>query len=236
MEILFVRHAESTENVAHDNGIKYDPLNVHITKHGEKQATVTGKYLKTFGKFDAIYCSPFDRCIETCDIIVKQLKYGGKIIYDDRLRENNWGIVDGMSKDDRKNYLKSDKKLIVLSDLCSKEKNTFKLLKLFESFIIEQNKHTASTRTINECIDDINSFLNMIKKQKFKRILVVTHGGIFDCIKSIVTNTSIFNMQLNICLESQPKMVERSNCMIMGLTYSNKTYELVIPPNNLHLV
>jgi len=44
-------------------------------------------------KIDFIYCSPLHRTKQTCEIINKEVKK--KIVYDDRLKETNFGIFNG---------------------------------------------------------------------------------------------------------------------------------------------
>ena len=64
IKIIFIRHGESTENIATLQGVAYDKDSIILTKLGEDQATKTGEYLsKTFGKFDMIYSSPVRRCV-----------------------------------------------------------------------------------------------------------------------------------------------------------------------------
>ena len=59
MEIIFVRHGESTQNEAYKNNEEYDVNNIVLTKLGTKQANKTGKYLNIYGKYDAIFSSLF---------------------------------------------------------------------------------------------------------------------------------------------------------------------------------
>ena len=55
MEIIFVRHGQSTANEAGIQGTSFDPENVILTPLGIKQAKQTGLHLKIFGKFDTIF-------------------------------------------------------------------------------------------------------------------------------------------------------------------------------------
>jgi broad specificity phosphatase PhoE len=66
MEILFIRHGESTENIAMKNNKEYDTNNIVLTNKGIAQAKATAKYIKkVFGKIDCIYHSPVYRCQQT---------------------------------------------------------------------------------------------------------------------------------------------------------------------------
>ena len=80
MEIIFIRHGESTQNVAIKNNQEYDRENIKLTELGQHQAIQTGKFLKKhFGKIDAIIHSSIFRCQETAELIAKQLKFTKKL-------------------------------------------------------------------------------------------------------------------------------------------------------------
>jgi broad specificity phosphatase PhoE len=90
IKIIFIRHGESTENIADKTGKIYDPNNIILTTKGEEQAKKTGEYLsKIFGNnFDHIISSPAKRCVQTANIIIKQINFNkSKIIIDDLIME-----------------------------------------------------------------------------------------------------------------------------------------------------
>ena len=70
MEIIFVRHGESFQNISN---LAESDDDDKLTDNGMRQAEITGKYLnKIYGKFDIIYSSPKNRCISTANIIKKE--------------------------------------------------------------------------------------------------------------------------------------------------------------------
>lgn len=100
MEIIFVRHGQSVQNLSSQNNEKYDPLNISLTKLGEEQVEITGDFLKKFGKYDAIFSSPLLRAVQTSNIIKNKLGYKDEIIIDKRLEEHNLGITEGLNNDE----------------------------------------------------------------------------------------------------------------------------------------
>jgi broad specificity phosphatase PhoE len=63
INIIFVRHGQSTQNLALELDQEYDRDNIVLTRLGIKQAEKTGKYInEIYGKIDMIYLSPIKRC------------------------------------------------------------------------------------------------------------------------------------------------------------------------------
>ena len=99
-KVYFVRHGQTQSNA---NGVIHGATDIPLNDVGRVQAAETGKRLRDI-KFDAVYASPLSRARETCEIILKHNKFGGKIKFDDRLKERNFGILEGIElKDPRFN-------------------------------------------------------------------------------------------------------------------------------------
>ena len=96
-------------------------------------------------KIEVIYTSDLGRCVQTAEIINKRLKI--KLVKTKKLRERDYGSLNGKPN-------KEIRKVLDLSNLDEKapEGESFNQLK---------------KRVIN--------FLKLLNKEKFKRILVVTH-------------------------------------------------------------
>jgi broad specificity phosphatase PhoE len=158
--VLF-RHGESEANIS-------DILSFEIGKNGDK-LTLDGKkkveenskdIFKTFSdgknnngeKIDIIISSPFNRTKETSKIIKKELNFDGEIIFDDRLRETNFG-----------------------------EENNGKSNNIFREKILENNfDYKIKLGKDGESYFDINKrvqeFLYEIdKKYDGKNILIISH-------------------------------------------------------------
>ena len=156
-KFLFVRHGESENNVA--GILNSDPVNnSHLTALGREEAEATGHKLKQ--KIDVIFCSPFHRARETADIIAGVIGYPkDEILFDDRLREQGFGELDGHPGgeytklfDDRKEYFTNPKKGI---------------------------------ETRQQVKDRVGGFLReMAATHKGKTVLIVSHSGPIWMMKS----------------------------------------------------
>jgi broad specificity phosphatase PhoE len=89
-KITWIRHAQSTWNA---EGIWQGHTNVPLSELGESQARALRQRLKD-RPFDLIYSSDLERCQRTCRLALP----GAKMIVDKRLREINFGIYEGKSK------------------------------------------------------------------------------------------------------------------------------------------
>jgi broad specificity phosphatase PhoE len=244
MQIIFVRHGQSTQNVAVESGQQYDKDNIRLTERGEKQAEKTGIFLKeTFGTFDKIYCSPLRRCVQTCDLICKQLNYDKDIIVKNGLRET-WtdGKTEGMSKEERTKFIENNEELKEIQKIIDKETNLFEKVKLLQKgFDIWSSYNGGYSR--REAQIFLKKFLKKLKKLDCKKILVVSHGGIIEMLSKMIANISIYNddifinllKQSSFYLENPEPVIETANCHIFGLLLENGKYEIVIPQNNMHL-
>jgi len=242
MKIFFVRHAVTQINI--DN-TAYINNNHQITKHGKLQALETGKYLKTFGKFDLIISSHRLRTIMTAEIIAKELNYKKEIIFDKLIAEE----ISKLCKDNPDCLISFEKIIEIIKNNATKSQtdqyNKYKkLIELskdpFEIFKLKEKQIDLLTEIKGNTSKEIlkkkaKKFLNKLKSYNYNNILVVTHGGVINTIQSIITNTNT-----NIVYESNKdiKYYGNYNCCIMGMLFEKniKKFTLVIPSNILHLV
>jgi broad specificity phosphatase PhoE len=105
--LVIVRHAESDRNVWKEiatakgelvYGGKVRDMDVELTDSGKKQATATGLHLGAEFNFDRVFASPFIRTMQTAQIMAAQFPYQVDITEDERLREIDFGIFDGLTK------------------------------------------------------------------------------------------------------------------------------------------
>jgi len=88
--IYFVRHGETDADKQNRvNG----GIDCELNEIGIQQAQILAKELSAV-EFDAIFCSPQKRAIQTCEIISK----GRKFSIDERLKELVCGVFDGKKK------------------------------------------------------------------------------------------------------------------------------------------
>src|ERR1019366_903211 len=105
--IVIVRHGESERNVAKavaaaagaaEFGTGIRDNDVPLTKRGQEQARATGVHLGKAFKFDRVFASPYLRAWETARLMRKQFPYVVDITWEERVREIEFGILDGLTK------------------------------------------------------------------------------------------------------------------------------------------
>ena len=227
MKIYFIRHGETdyNKNLISQGQKPGIPMN----QTGKVQAKKTGKYLKNFrmtdGKFDCILSSPLLRARQTAEILADELNYQENIIYDTRLMELGKGVMAGKHKSIRYPIIK-------------KIDEKFKKKINYDPILYYQNKHVLDNKlkehydieTIQEGTERGISFINYLKKyclsNNFKKIIVVSHGGIMRCI---------FKSLFNIPIAPEGEMKTTSNCFISYIKEKNNRYKMITPPNTWHL-
>ena len=238
MEIIFIRHGESTGNIADEKGESYDTNNVVLTDNGKEQAKITGKYIASiYGPFDMIYSSPIMRCKQTAQIIASCVGYDKDIIYDNLLIESGEENhkLGGLSTEDQNDILNKYKVLLDMNQIIKDEKNLFKKAELIKLFHNECSKYLDIIPSFDQIIQNYLKFLTNLKKDK--RILVVGHRGTIEGMLSIATNISIHDMSetIKIVAKQHKDDMSYSNCCIMGLKYKDDSFRLIFPPNRVHL-
>ncbi len=155
-----VRHGEGEHNVL--DIVSNDPnLPHHLTEKGKEQARKAGEKLKK-EKIDVIYCSPFVRTRETAEMIAEEMGYPkDKIIYDDRIRELNFGDLHLKPFADFLKYEEAS-----MQDFGDKLPNG-------ESY------QDAKNRT-GDFVYDIDA------KYQGKNILIVTHGMFLEVFPAVI--------------------------------------------------
>jgi len=96
MKIFIIRHGETTSDIDNLYGGDYDD---HLTEKGVQQAEELAQKLVNYG-IQIIFSSSRIRARETSDILKCVLKVDVEVVDDIRER-NGYGILTGVSKDDR---------------------------------------------------------------------------------------------------------------------------------------
>lgn len=112
--LILVRHGQSIYNEERElinrgvlktyskNVKSIRNADVPLSLVGKKQAAETAEFLKKHYKnFDTIFASPFKRAKDTAKIISKKFPKA-KFIIEERIREKEFGIADGLTQDEIK--------------------------------------------------------------------------------------------------------------------------------------
>lgn len=143
--IYFVRHGQTDDNL---NLIFTGYCDMPLNENGIRQARLTAHKLKNV-RFDICYCSPLLRAKQTLDEILKFHK-NLKIIYDDRLKEREYGQLSGKH----------------VSECCF-------------DYWIENENDPFGMEKISDMFQRVKSFYEQIlPENKNKNILIVAHSGV----------------------------------------------------------
>ena len=96
--------------------------------------------------------------------------------------------------------------------------------------------------SLDKHIEDSKKFLDLLRQQNCKRILVVCHGGTIFTISRLITNINPNYKTVEMVLREQTTYVknpepdiEGGNCCILGVLLTGDIFQMIIPRNNLHL-
>ena len=105
--LVIVRHGQSQRNVEKERaklageatvwGGTVRDVDTPLTDLGVQQAIQTGKFLRSVAAFDVIFSSPYMRTLQTSQHIAEQLDHPSQIVIEERVREIEFGILDGLT-------------------------------------------------------------------------------------------------------------------------------------------
>ena len=153
-KIYLLRHGQTDCN---KNGLWYCPEKSHINETGKREALNMVETISTINP-QKVYCSPFQRCIDTAGIVMKELR-GSEFLIKDCLRERNFQGIDGLTEYDvLKKYKVTMEKSPITGEIDS---------------IPNIEGSLSFNRRILKCIDNLISEI-----EGDKNILLITHGGV----------------------------------------------------------
>lgn len=156
VKITIVRHGETEWNKTMQlQGFTDSPL----TKKGIRQAELLAETIKE-RTFDILITSDLYRAEHTANIINKHLNL--QLIKNSGLRERSFGIMEGMTREE------IEKKHASTYNSYIKRKATHEIPE--GESLVAFNKRVMDT------------FQQIINQHAHKKILIVAHGGILDCI------------------------------------------------------
>lgn len=165
MELIVVRHGLTGTNI---RGIINGQLDEPLAKEGKAQAQKLAKRLE-FKGIECIYSSPLKRATLTALPIAE--KIGTTINIDRRLIEVNFGSFEGKPNTEMEKELGSQAR-----EFLNRYKYDFTPFGGESSAEVEKR---------------VQLFLDDLKKQPYKLVLIVTHGGIMRWLHYICTGEKI---------------------------------------------
>jgi probable phosphoglycerate mutase len=158
--LTLVRHGETEWNV---NMRLQGMQNSKLTSLGKHQIELLADTLK-YSFFDAIISSDLKRAMQTADVINKHHKL--VIEKNENLRERNFGIFEGLTREEiQDKYSRAHKEYLERRD----------------------NYRIPQGESLNEFYNRVVNELNLVVTNNLgKRILIVSHGGILDCVMRMV--------------------------------------------------
>lgn len=164
-----VRHGETEDNKYKKFcGWRETPLN----ETGKKQAEDFGNMLKE-EKYDMIISSPLPRAKETAEIIAA--KTGTEVQFDDRLKERNFGVIEGKSWEE------------IQKDLPDVAVNNFE----------NYQPDLPEGETIEEVVERVDDFVENLNQFKGKKVLLITHTGVLRILRRQLLSESVESTRNN---------------------------------------
>lgn len=156
-QYFILRHGESLKNIKDITSCWPEKFHCPLTLKGKKQIKESAKKLKN-KKISIIFTSDLLRTKQTAEIVKKEL--GIKLVkIDKRLREINYGILNGEPVVKVRNFWDPEEKLSSIEYT----------LKRFQVAPLKGENYTDTTKRMFDFIKEIN------EKYQEKNILIVSH-------------------------------------------------------------
>ncbi|MCL4348238.1 MAG: histidine phosphatase family protein, partial [Candidatus Thermoplasmatota archaeon] len=183
--IYLVRHGETDWN---NDGRFQGHVNIPLNEKGKIQAQEAYERLKAIN-FDLIYSSDLGRAAETARIINAHREI--PIRYDQRLRERDAGKYSGLT----------------LSEIAKIKGVDLTISKYVSDDILE------GIEPLSQLISRVTEFIDHLMNSKFKRCLIIGHGGSLSIIASNLTGIPFKEMMFRNC-GIKKVIMEDSNALL----------------------
>ena len=183
-ELILIRHGETVWN---SQQRMQGHSNSDLSEEGRAQIESLGQWMKNVS-FDHIYSSDSLRARQTAEAITKYSGHTLKI--DQRLREKNLGVFEGLTTEEAK----------------ERHPEIFRLFKTADSnYVIDEGESTQ------QLLDRALEFIEEIRLlQPDQRVVLVTHGGVVRVLikhtlglsvgsptRFLIKNTGLFRLVWN---------------------------------------
>lgn len=167
MKVFIVRHGQIPSNFLR----RYPAVDEELTDLGRQQALEIREKIKDMD-FDLIICSPLKRARQTAEIINVN---NYSIIYDDRIKEQDYGDLTGRPWDDETREKRWD---------------------------YYYNGKFGTSERIRPFFDRVFNFLNDLKTKDYNNVLIVAHAGInkaFYAYFNGINDGKFFGVKIQNC-------------------------------------
>ena len=182
---------------------------------------MTGVYLKEFRSkktFDAIFCSPLKRALDTANIIRNEIDFKDDIIILDDLREHKSGKLSGTTRGERL----ADHTFDNIMKLQAEQKNIKDPIEIMKYYLkIDDEAVKLGGESHKQGLMRAENVLNHILSTKYKKIIIVTHSGTISEMLHFITKYG--------------GMESGTNCSICYIEYKDHDFEIITLPNTEHL-
>lgn len=230
INIIFIRHGESTQNKAMRDDEDYDIENIVLTKIGEEQAKMTGQYIKDVYHIDKIYSSPIKRCVQTSNHIINNMNYDGELIIKEELIEIGEINHDffSASKEEQEELINRHSDVFELQEELNNNKNQFDKLEKSEMFMDKLSMAFNIEPSYSSASVQYKNVLDELVNDTVKNIIVVCHRGTIENIEKMICGIDVYN---------QLKISNVTNCSITCIQYDkiNDKFKLVSKASDSHI-
>lgn len=209
--LVLVRHAESERNVAsrearrnklEEYGTDRRDMSARLSEPGREQAQHVAAAIAE-RRFDWIFCSPYRRCRQTADIIRERLPQAPEVLLDDRLREREFGIWEGLTRAGR------------MARYPDEWQRFLKLRKYYYRPPGGENYPDVGLR--------VHSFLGTLTREcAGQRVMVVTHSVVIQVFRRLLERITEGQF---LAMDSDPSK-EIRNCSLTEYVYDRERRKL----------
>lgn len=183
--LWIVRHGQSASNVARamanvaarDHiGIEVRDVDVELSILGEQQARAVGRWLLTLprdARPNVVLVSPYRRAIRTAELICEEAdiavrREDGSWVVDERLREKEFGILEGLTR----------------HGIARQHPDEYKLRMLFGKFY----HRPPGGESYCDVIMRLRSLLGMVTREygAGDRVMIVCHSVVVNCFRYLL--------------------------------------------------
>lgn len=171
-----------------------------LSSEGKRDVSKAGNWLKeNFRNIEIIFTSPLKRCVETAKIISKIV--GAPIEIAEELREIDFGIFEGLSKEEAR-----EKYPLIYKE---REKNKW-------SYRIPKGE------SYEDGEKRVKDFLSYLSKKEYECVLVVTHVTVIKIFLKILTKLSLKEIEENFFHPLSLSVLEKKNNCFRLMIFNKK--------------